>query len=51
VLGVGGSVIISRRVPRCRLEIVSGRGHAIFHEDPPGFARLVREFLAESGAG
>ena len=50
VLGVGGSVIISRCVPRCRLEIVPERGHAIFHEDPFGFARLVREFLAEAGA-
>jgi pimeloyl-ACP methyl ester carboxylesterase len=46
VLGVGGSVIISRRVPRCRLEIVPERGHSIFHEDPSGFARLVGDFLA-----
>jgi 3-oxoadipate enol-lactonase len=50
-LGVGGSVIISRRVPRCRLEIVPARGHAIFHEDPQGFARLVRDFLAEPHVG
>ncbi len=51
VLGVGGSVIISRRVPRCRLEIIPARGHAIFHEDPTGFARLVGDFVAETHAG
>jgi len=50
-LGVGGSVIISRRVPRCRLEIVAGRGHGIFHEDSEGFAGLVREFLADPRVG
>lgn len=49
-LGVGGSVIISRRLPHARLEIVPGRGHPIFHEDPEGFARLVLAFLAEPGA-
>jgi len=38
-------------VPRCRLEIVPGRGHGIFHEDPEGFARLVRGFLAEPQVG
>lgn len=46
-LGVGGSVILSRRLARARLEIVSGRGHSIFHEDPEGFARLLLAFLAE----
>ena len=51
VLGVGGSVIISRRLPRARLEIVPARGHAIFREDPSGFARLVLDFLAEQHAG
>jgi len=44
-LGVGGSVIVSRRVASPRLEIVPERGHAIFHEDPDGFARLVAGFL------
>jgi pimeloyl-ACP methyl ester carboxylesterase len=44
-LGVGGSVIISRRIAGARLEIVPGGVHALFHQDPPGFnARLV-EFL------
>jgi 3-oxoadipate enol-lactonase len=50
ILGVGGSVIISRRLPRARLEIVPERGHSIFHEDPAGFARLVLGFLAEQRA-
>jgi pimeloyl-ACP methyl ester carboxylesterase len=44
-LGVGGSVIVSRRVASPCLEIVPERGHAIFHEDPDGFARLVAGFL------
>jgi len=44
-LGVGGSVIISRRVAGARLEIVPERGHAIFAEDPAGFAGVVRAFL------
>jgi pimeloyl-ACP methyl ester carboxylesterase len=44
-LGVGGSVIISRRIAGARLDIVPGGVHALFHQDPPGFnARLV-EFL------
>ncbi|MEB2283639.1 MAG: hypothetical protein B6D46_15340 [Polyangiaceae bacterium UTPRO1] len=41
-LGVGGSVIISRRIPGSRLEIVPGGVHALFHQDPAGFnARLI----------
>jgi len=44
-LGVGGSVIISRRLARSRLEIVPERGHAIFREDAEGFNRLVLDFL------
>lgn len=44
-LGVGGSVIISRRIAGARLEIVPGGVHALFHKDPAGFnARLV-DFL------
>jgi 3-oxoadipate enol-lactonase len=50
-LGIGGSVIISRRVAGSRLEIVPERGHSIFREDPAGFARLVGEFLDEQRAG
>ena len=44
-LGVGGSVILSRKIAGARLEIVPGRGHGIFLEDPEGFARLVTEFV------
>ena len=45
-LGVGGSVIISRRIAGSRLEIVPERGHAIFHEDPAAFnARLLVGFF------
>jgi pimeloyl-ACP methyl ester carboxylesterase len=44
-LGVGGSVILSRRIAGSRLEIVPGRGHGLFLEDPEGFNRLVLEFL------
>ena len=44
-LGVGGSVIMSRRIAGSRLEIVPERGHAIFREDAEGFNRLVLDFL------
>ena len=44
-LGVGGSVIISRRLRGSRLEIVPQRGHALFLEDPVGFNRLLLDFL------
>jgi len=44
-LGVGGSVIMSRRIAGARLEIVPERGHPIFREDPGGFNRLLLEFL------
>ena len=48
-LGVGGSVIMSRRIANARLEIVPERGHPIFREDPDGFTRLVLEFLRTLG--
>lgn len=44
-LGVGGSVILSRNIKGSRLEIVPGRGHGIFLEDPDGFTTLVSAFL------
>jgi 3-oxoadipate enol-lactonase len=44
-LGVGGSVIISRRIAGAQLTIVKDRGHALFHEDPAGFNALLLEFL------
>ena len=45
-LGVGGSVILSRAVPASQLEIVAGRGHGIYLEDPDWFAGRLGEFLA-----
>jgi pimeloyl-ACP methyl ester carboxylesterase len=44
-LGVGGSVIISRKIAGARLEILPGRVHALFHQDPPGFNAVVVDFL------
>jgi pimeloyl-ACP methyl ester carboxylesterase len=44
-LGVGGSVILSRNIKGSRLEIVRGRGHGIFLEDPDGFVALLTRFL------
>lgn len=48
-LGVGGSVILSRSIKGSRLEIVPGRGHGIFLEDPDGFAEMLLRFLDEVG--
>lgn len=45
-LGVGGSVILSRTVAGSELEIVAGRGHGIYLEDPDWFAARLGEFLA-----
>ena len=44
-LGVGGSVILSRTIAGSELEIVAGRGHGIYLEDPDWFARKLAEFL------
>lgn len=45
-LGVGGSVIVSRRIAGARLEIVPGGVHALFHQDPAGFNERLLGFLA-----
>ena len=45
-LGVGGSVILSRTVAGSELEIVAGRGHGIYLEDPDWFAARLGDFLA-----
>lgn len=45
-LGVGGSVILSRAVEGSELEIVAGRGHGIYLEDPDWFAGRLGGFLA-----
>lgn len=44
-LGAGGSVILSRRIPGSRLDIIPERGHGIFLEDPEGFNAMVKEFV------
>ena len=49
-LGVGGSVILSRAIVASELEIVAGRGHGIYLEDPEWFAaRLARFFERVDG--
>jgi 3-oxoadipate enol-lactonase len=44
-LGVGGSVIISRKIAGAELQIVPERGHALFHEDPAAFNERLLTFL------
>ncbi len=44
-LGVGGSVILSRAIAGSELEIVPGRGHGVYLEDPDWFAGRLRRFL------
>jgi pimeloyl-ACP methyl ester carboxylesterase len=44
-LGAGGSVILSRTIAGSELEIVEGRGHGIYLEDPDWFADRVAAFL------
>lgn len=45
-LGVGGSVILSRALAGSELEIVAGRGHGIYLEDPDWFADRLGTFLS-----
>jgi 3-oxoadipate enol-lactonase len=45
-LGVGGSVILSRRIAGAELHIVPERGHGVFLEDPGRFNALVERFLS-----
>jgi len=45
-VGVGGSVIISRRIPGSQLKIVKECGHDIAREKPEEFNGTVLEFLA-----
>jgi pimeloyl-ACP methyl ester carboxylesterase len=44
-LGAGGSVIMSRRIAGADLQIVPGRGHGLFLEDPDGFNERVLAFV------
>jgi pimeloyl-ACP methyl ester carboxylesterase len=47
-LGVGGSVILSRAIRGSELEIVPGRGHGIYIEDPDWFAARLRGFFEKN---
>jgi len=47
MLGVGGSVILSRAIAGSELEIVPGRGHGIYYEDPQWFSQRLGDFLAK----
>lgn len=44
-LGAGGSVIMSRRIAGSELQIVPGRGHGLFLEDPDDFNQRVLAFV------
>jgi pimeloyl-ACP methyl ester carboxylesterase len=44
-LGAGGSVILSRTIEGSELEIVAGRGHGVYLEDPDWFAERLAGFL------
>ncbi|HYB98278.1 MAG TPA: alpha/beta hydrolase [Candidatus Limnocylindrales bacterium] len=46
-LGVGGSVILSRALAGAELEIVPGRGHGIYLEDPDWFSDRLARFLLQ----
>jgi 3-oxoadipate enol-lactonase len=45
VFGVDPSVVLSRGIAGAHLEIVPGRGHGLFLEDPEGFNHIVDGFL------
>ncbi len=45
-LGAGGSVILSRAIADSELDIVEGRGHGIYVEDPDWFASRLEGFFA-----
>ncbi len=45
-LGAGGSVILSRAIRGSEIEIVPGRGHGIYLEDPDWFAERLGEFFS-----
>lgn len=47
--GPGGSVIMSRSLPNCRLEIYQEAGHGIYRDRADEFQTLVVEFCRENG--
>jgi 3-oxoadipate enol-lactonase len=50
-LGVGGSVILSRAIEGSTIDIVAGRGHGIYLEDPDWFAQKLGAFVDRHAAG
>lgn len=42
--GVGGSVIMSRNLPKARLEILQDAGHGVYTHKPEEFRKLALEF-------
>jgi pimeloyl-ACP methyl ester carboxylesterase len=49
VAGAGGSVIISRAIPRAQLEVVEDAGHAVYRQAPERFRTLLTDFVAAHG--
>jgi 3-oxoadipate enol-lactonase len=47
-IGVGGSVIMSRKIPNARLVIREGRSHAVHREEPETIAALVSELSQDA---
>ena len=47
--GVGGSVILSRNLPKAKLHILENAGHGIIHQAPEEFKTLVMDFCREHG--
>jgi pimeloyl-ACP methyl ester carboxylesterase len=42
---------LESRIPGCRLAVIEGAGHWVFHEQPEAFTRTVRAFLDGLPAG
>ncbi|MDA0352207.1 MAG: alpha/beta hydrolase [Chloroflexi bacterium] len=47
VAGAGGSVVISRKIPSARLEILEGVGHGVYQDARERFRMLLLSFLAD----
>lgn len=46
VIDVRNVELLADRIPGARVEVLAGRGHLFFWEDPGGFVGLLTEFLA-----
>jgi pimeloyl-ACP methyl ester carboxylesterase len=51
VAGAGGSVVMSRQMPRAQLEVLDGVGHGVYRDARDQFRSLLVTFLADSGLG